>query len=363
MEEKKLIFLDRSNPHFPPPEESMIAVKKIISADIFSSYSNAAGLDALRQCITEKLRFINHISVDQDRILVTVGSSTGLILSLLLCSKTPGIILCPSPSYPGYLRLLSVLRRKVEFYNVQIFSESGPINQIKNFLQKKRVSTIILNTPHNPTGATVQKSILKRLSALSEKYGFQIISDEAYENYVYEDEHVSPASIGFKNRCYSIFSFSKTYSLSGIRLGYMAVPNQSKSESERLYRAMTIHTPIFSQVAGLAALLRKDFPKKIHLFYKNQMLQGIKILNNYKLKVSPPSGGLSYWINISKSGLSSDSFSTECLKQERLVIQPGIFFGSQYKEFVRVSFSGNQQQTQEGLKRLGSVWQRSINKS
>lgn len=361
MKDKKLnvISLDRTSTIYPPPKEIFESVTQALHKYSFTNYIQTRGIPELQTALVNKLHLMNNISVSHEQILITVGSSMAIVIALILSTRKKGFILCPNPFYPPYDRLIKTLRLKSIYYPLLKHNKFIPtIGSIKSLLNSKKVSTMIINSPSNPTGMVLRREILEEIIELSNKYGFDLISDEAYENFVYEGKHISPASINIAGDVFSIFSFSKTYAMSGWRLGYMIVPTKLTTEAEKLYRAMVINTPLFAQRAGLAAMSNRNFTDKIHNNFLKQRNATAKILTQYNVDFICPQGGLCFWIDISQTGLSSEEFVELCLKQAKIIVQAGTAFGSEGKDYIRASFSGPYIEMLEGVKRLGSLYKK-----
>lgn len=353
----KLILLDRTNPSYPPPKEIFKSVRKTLVKNDFTNYSETKGIPQLRIALVKKLYSVNHINVDQEQILITIGSSTALLLAIILSTRKKGFVLCPNPFYPPYGRLIKALGLKVLYYSLTEQNNFIPsLKRIKYLIKSHKISTMIINSPSNPTSIVLPIDLVKEIVDLSHRYGFDLISDEAYENFVYEGSYISVGSLNKAENTFSIFSFSKTYAMSGWRLGYIVIPKKVIKDAERLYRAMVINTPLFSQMAGLAAMANTNFPQEIYNNFLNQRNDAAKILNKYNIHFSIPQGGLCFWININSTKLSSIRFTELCLTKANLIIQPGTIFGSEGKDYIRVSFSGPKLETFEGMRRLGIIY-------
>lgn len=347
-----IINLDRTNPSYSSPKIVLQTVGKMLNKCNFTSYSEPEGLFELRKALSSKLRNINHIDISPDQIIVTVGSSIAIQLVLMLGNKNEVPVLCPNPGYPSYLKTLKYLKKNVIFYN-----PDQPEN-IKSIVSKRKISLCIINTPSNPTGYLLMHDDLKELVALSNEHKFFILSDEAYENYAYDTKHVSPASFDSKGTVFSTFSFSKTFSMSGWRVGYLVLPTQFIQKVRSLYRTMLINTPVLNQIAALAALTDTNFPSEIHNYYLNQRNNLISLLNSSNIPFTQPLGGLSIWINIANTKLTSENFVNLAFKHARIIIQAGNQFGTNGENFIRVSFSGINNEVFEGFNRLiNFYWQ------
>lgn len=350
------IYLDRSDPYYYLPKKVMESLSQELKNHNISQYSLTTGLPKLREELVGKLKDFNNILVDSSQILVTASSSIGLLLSFILCAMhKEGAILIPSLYYPPYKRLIESLNREYLFYPLDR-NFLPDIPTLKKIIKKNKVSCLIINSPSNPTGATFPRNIINQIVRLSKKHGFYIISDEAYENYVYQGKHISTASPTSSDTIISVFSFSKTFALSGWRLGYVVLPKIMISDAEKLYKGMMINTSLFSQLVGLTILKQHKFPSLLFRHFAKQKEKIESILKNYNIKFTSPNGGLSFWIDVSKTGLSGQAFYEYSLKHIKVIVQPGIAFGEEGKNYIRMSFSGSTENTSEGTLRLAKLY-------
>lgn len=350
------IYLDRSDPYYQLPKKVMESLSQELKNHNISQYSLTIGLPQLQEKLVQKLKDFNNILVDSSQILVTASSSIGLLVSLILCTMhKKGIILIPSLYYPPYKKLAESLNREYLFYPLDR-NFLPDIPTLKKIIKKNKVSCLIVNSPSNPTGATFPKNIIKQIIKLSQEHNFYLISDEAYENYVYQGKHISAASLISSDTILSVFSFSKTFALSGWRLGYVILPKIMISDAEKLYKALIINTSVFSQLVGLTILKQVKFPRLLFKHFAQQRQKIETILKHYNVKFISPNGGLSFWIDVSKTGLSGQAFYEYSLKHIKVIVQPGIAFGAEGKNYIRMSFSGSIESTHEGALRLAKLY-------
>lgn len=349
------IYLDRSDPYYQLPKKVMESLSQEIKNHNISQYSLTIGLPQLQEELVQKLKNFNNIPVDSSQILVTASSSLGLLVSFILCAMhNKGVILIPSLYYPPYKRLAESLNREYLFYPLNR-NFLPDIPTLKKIIKKNKVSCLIINSPSNPTGATFPRNIINQIIKLSQEYNFYLISDEAYENYVYQGKHISTASLVSSDNILSVFSFSKTFALSGWRLGYVVLPKIMISDAEKLYRGIMINTSLFSQLVGLAILKQHKFPSLLFRHFAKQKQKIETTLKHYDVKFISPNGGLSFWIDVSKTGLSGQAFYEYSLKHIKVIVQPGIAFGEDGKNYIRMSFSGSTENAYEGALRLAKL--------
>jgi aspartate aminotransferase len=253
--DQRIVPLHVGEPAFEPLIDAGRAMELAVR-DRRAGYCDAGGIPALRDALCEKVRRDNLVSTTPERIFVGPGS-TQLLLSLLRALTGPGdAVLLPRPYWPIYLHQCSVLGLTPSFYAV---ASSGHVDVEALASHGERVKVLVLNSPSNPQGAVLDRTTLLDVLELAHRYGWHVVSDEAYEDFAFIGEHLSPASLeaelGRPSRVTSVFSFSKTFGLTGLRLGYLVAPTRSVADAVRRVQEASIVAPSTpAQYAGLAAL-------------------------------------------------------------------------------------------------------------
>ncbi|HLA45690.1 MAG TPA: aminotransferase class I/II-fold pyridoxal phosphate-dependent enzyme, partial [Aggregatilineales bacterium] len=253
---QKVIPLHIGQPDFDTPEHIKAAAKQALD-DGLTGYTSNRGLPQLRQALAEKLRRENGLTVDPDKqIIVTVGANEAILMATMAFVNPGDEVLVLSPTWLHY------------FYCVRMaggIPVEVPLRASNNFLIdpddiRRRITNrtrmLIVNTPHNPTGAVYPYAVLKEIAQIVEQHGLLLLSDEIYEKLIYgEAEHVSLA--GFDNiadRTLTINGFSKAYAMTGWRLGYIISSPEHSSTLLRVHQYTTVCATSFAQAGAVAAL-------------------------------------------------------------------------------------------------------------
>ena len=357
-EGKKILHLDIGDPDFDTPKHIIeAAVKSLRSGD--THYDVAGGTRDFRKAIAKSVKKELGFLPEEEQILI--GPSPMLIYFLLQCVADKGDeVIVGDPAYARFYSLLNLLGLKPE--PVVLKEREGFRMNPDRVREKitKRTRLVIMNSPHNPTGAVMTKKENEQLFRLARKYNFLILSDEVYGKLIYSGQHYSP---GVNDHCRSnvviLNSFSKAYAMTGWRLGYLVGPKELMKKVEVLIRNTIFSLPVFIQKAGISALLGSDkFLKKTVVDYKkrrNILVAGLNRLPG--VKCAMPDGALYVFPNIRGTGLSSREFVNFMLEKAGVALSAGTEFGREGEGFIRVSFTVSMKDIQEAVKRMEAVLQ------
>ena len=216
-----VLHLEVGEPNFPTPDHIVEAAVRAARGG-YTKYTPNRGLVELREAIVGKLETHNRIAADIDDIVVTTGATNALILAFMVLVDPGDVVLLPDLEWPNLAMTPTMLNARVVRYRLE--PNDGFLPDIDGLDRLCRstsnVKVLVLNSPSNPTGAVYPRSVVEGLVELAERHDLYVISDECYEDIVFEGEHVSPASVGSSDRIVSVFSVSKSYAMTGWRLGY-----------------------------------------------------------------------------------------------------------------------------------------------
>lgn len=354
---KKIIHLEIGDPDFDtPPHIVEAAVKSLRSGD--THYDTAGGISELRRAIAKNLEKELGFFPDEGQILA--GPSPMLIYFLLQCIADKGDeVIVGDPAYARFYSLLSLLGLKPA---PVILKESEGFRMNPDRVREKitkKTRLIIMNSPHNPTGAMMTKQECDGFFQLAKKHDLFILSDEAYSKLVYGGRHHSPALNDFcRTNTIILNSFSKAYAMTGWRLGYIIGPEELIKKMEVLMRNTIFSLPVFIQKAGISALTGSDrFLKKTVAEYKGRCDFLVRGLNQLAgVKCSTPQGALYVFPNIRGTGLSSREFVNFMLKKAGVALSVGTEFGKTGEGFVRASFAIPLEDIKEAITRMKKAW-------
>ncbi|MEW6096056.1 MAG: pyridoxal phosphate-dependent aminotransferase [bacterium] len=337
---EKLINLSIGQPDFDVPQQIKQEAIKAINTG-FNKYTKTEGISELRERVSQKLKDKNNINVSAEDILITCGVSGGLFLAFyaLLDPQDEAIIF--DPYFTMYKHLINFID------GVPIYINTYPtfnlnIDRVKESITEK-TKLIVINSPGNPTGKTYSKKELESIAKIAKENDLVVISDEVYEEFMYEDEPFSIGSI--YDKTVTLNGFSKTYGMTGWRVGYAAGPSEIIQQMGKLQQYSFVCAPSFAQFAAIKAL-ECDVSKYIAEYRKKRDLiyEGLK--NHFN--VEKPSGG--FYIFPQVDGMTATAFVEKAIAKNLLII-PGNVFSEQDTNF-RLSFAASNETIERGIETL-----------
>tara|TARA_B100000287_G_scaffold134139_1_gene126084 strand:- start:2541 stop:3692 length:1152 start_codon:yes stop_codon:yes gene_type:complete len=312
-------------------------------------YTVALGLPELRLRIARLYRDWYKVDIDPNRVVVTSGSSGGFILSFASLFDSKQRIGIGSPGYPSYRQILKAQDLEPVLIETSIENRFQPIAED---LKNRNLSGVLIASPANPTGSMLNFESMEALitTSIDEKISF--ISDEIYHGIEYENKAISALQI--TDDCYVINSFSKYFSMTGWRVGWMVVPESHIRQIERLAQNMFICAPHSSQVAALHALdCNEELEKNLDIYNKNRELMKKGLEEAGFTKTSPPDGAFYIYADISEFSNDSLEFTQLVLKEAKVAITPGLDFDpARGNSTIRFSYARSTKDIIEGLERL-----------
>ncbi len=351
---KDTISLGQGIPFFGPPEEAIAAATAALSDELYFKYTEDAGLPSLRGAISKKLDLENKIKVDSDtNVMVTAGGNQAFINAIMAITNLDDDILILSPYY--FNTIMAVKLAGCNPITVDTDENYQP-NPSTIFSQvTPRTRAIVTISPNNPSGAVYDEDALKQINEFCAKKGIYHISDEAYEHFIFDDaNHISALSFDSEiTHTISLYSFSKSYGMSGYRVGYMVYPSELHNELLKVQDTIGICPPGPSQAAAEAALkVGSKYPRKFlptisqvrHMF-----VDELKAIENIYM---PDTKGSFYFLLRLHTNKSSWEIAKRLIEEFGLITIPGEVFGMGSPS-LRVSY-GNLQvpQAKEGITRL-----------
>ena len=344
----EVIHLEVGQPGSLAPKMAAESVKNKISKSPMG-YTVALGIPELREKIADLyLRWYN-VQVEPERIIVTPGSSGAFILTFTGLFDVGDTVGVGSPGYPSYrqiLKALSLTTNTIKTFNNNKF-QPVVADIINNSLDG-----LIVASPANPTGSMLNKNDLEKLITACKTKQTVFISDEIYHGIEYESRAVSALEVS--DDCIVINSFSKYFSMTGWRLGWVVVPKNHIRQFERLAQNMFICAPHISQIAALGALDAYDELNLNLKTYETNRTMLIEELPKLGLKnFAPPDGAFYFYIDVSEYTDDSVTFAKSILDEVHVAITPGIDFDSERGlKTIRLSYACSTSDLKEGLKRL-----------
>lgn len=340
-------------PDFDTPEHiKNSAILSIKSG--FTKYTAASGIDELKEAIVEKLKNNNNLFYDKSQIVVSCGAKHSLFNIFQTIIEEGDEVIIPVPYWVTYPEQVKV------FYGKPVFIDTDEKDGFKIKPEKlksaitKKTKAFLLNSPSNPTGTVYTENEIREIASLLKDIDIFIISDEVYEKLIYNGiKHFSIASLdGFKEKTFVVNAMSKTYAMTGWRLGYIAGPKDIVKAISNLQSHATSNPTSFVQKAGITALnSSQDEVYKMVKEFDNRRKYIVERLNKIKnISCIKPNGAFYAFANILKTGFSSKEFAEKLLNEEKVVVIPGVDFGKE--GYIRLSYATSMSKIEEGLNRI-----------
>ena len=343
-----IIHMEIGQPGTPAPK----IAKEYLSKEIHSNnlgYTVSLGLPELRKKISKLYGEWYNLDLNPERVVVTNGSSGAFILSFTSLFDSRDRIGIGSPGYPSYRQILKSLDLVPVDIQTEMYNNFQPVpSDIKN----NSIKGLLVASPANPTGSMLDKQSLKNLINSASENNVSFISDEIYHGIEYEKKATTALEI--TDDCYVINSFSKYFSMTGWRVGWMVVPETHIRQVERLAQNMFICAPHSSQIAALGALSSgKELRQNLEVYKINRelLIDGLKKAGFDKF--APPDGAFYVYADISQFSSDSLSFCKSMLEKAGVAITPGLDFDStRGKQTIRFSYACTTDEIKEGIKRI-----------
>jgi aspartate aminotransferase len=273
-------------------------------------------------------------------------------------------ILIPDPGWPNYQMMADVLSAQAVLY--PLLPEEGylpDLDQLDELARTSGATVLMINSPGNPTGAVFPRDVMERLVDLAARHGMYLLSDECYEQVVFEGEHVSPASLGAPDHVLSVFSMSKSYAMTGWRMGYLTGPSDVVDLVAKVQEPMISCATAIAQKAGQAALDGdQECVQEMTRSYRDRRDMVVEILREGGLLVSVPHGAFYIMADVSAAAQDSYAFARRLITEAGVAVAPGETFGPSGAGTVRLSLATATADLREGTERLVravSTWGRS----
>lgn len=322
-----------------------------------TDYGPNGGIPELRTAIVDKLAAENNIHVDPERVWVTVGATQGLHQAMVLTLAAGDEVLVPDPGYTTFTMNARMLDAVPVTYSLLPASGFQPDIEQLETLVTERTRVIIINSPSNPLGVVFDESVLRELLAFAKRHDLWIISDEVYERFTHDTKHVSIASLDDDGRVFTTFSLSKTYAMTGIRVGYLVTPPGLAVTMRTVQEASISCVATPDQVAGVAAMLgEQQHVEDAMAHYRSNLEAAIRLLEGRGIRYQRPAAAFYLWIDVSHaSGGDVAGWAEELLLKERVAVAPGSAFGRSGEGWIRVCLAAREESLLAGLDRLPAV--------
>ena len=345
---RRIIHMEVGQPGTPAPKQATNSVVESMTKNNLG-YTVALGLPELRKRISELYGEWYNVDINPKRIAITPGSSSAFVASFTSLFDSGDRVGIAAPGYPSYKQILKALDLVPVTIQTIIENRFQPLPQN---LPNNDLSGFLIASPANPTGSMLDYKSLSDLIHISQENNISFISDEIYHGIEYEKKAVTALEI--TDDCYVINSFSKYFSMTGWRIGWIIVPENHIRQIESIVQNMFICAPHVSQVAAIAAIDAKDeLEYNMSVYRENRSLMIEGLAKAGFTEIAPPDGAFYIYADISKFSNNSFKFARDILDEAGIAITPGFDFDAERgNETIRFSYAGTTDDMKEGLSRL-----------
>ncbi|MDG6906946.1 MAG: pyridoxal phosphate-dependent aminotransferase [Nitrososphaerota archaeon] len=356
------VHLEFGEPDFDTPDNIKVAAIEAIRSGK-TKYASSAGIPELRTAVAEKMKRDNKIDYDPKKeIVITAGATAGINLALLATMDGGEEILVPDPGWATYVHAVNITGAKPVPYQLREEANYALEKKDLSRLITDRTKAILLNSPSNPTGSILSRKTLMDIAEFAVEHDLFVLSDEVYEKFLYRDgsdnEHVSIASLsGMKDRVVTINAFSKTYSMTGWRIGYVGASEPIAAAMTKINAAASSCVSTINQYAGLEALIgpQDSVGKMISAFAKRRDIL-VKGLNEFSgFKCPTPRGAFYTFPNVKETGMTSDQLAMKIIDEAHVAVVPGSSFGKQGEGYLRIAYANSAENIQNALARMKKI--------
>ena len=354
---REIVHLEIGEPDFDTPSNIVEAAVKALRQGQ-THYTPSAGIPQLREAIAEEVSTTRGIEVNPDQVVVTPGGKPIMFFAILALCEQGDEVIYPNPGFPIYGSMINFTGATP--VPVPLPMEKDFRFDIEEFksLVSPRTKMIILNSPHNPTGGVLTEEDLAAIAEAAIENDALVLSDEIYSRMVYEGEFASITSIpGMEERTIILDGFSKTYAMTGWRLGYGVMPAWLAAQVANLMVNSNSCTAAFSQWAAVEALQGpQDEPQKMVEAFRQRrdvIVDGLNQIPGFRCL--RPKGAFYVFPNIEGTGMSSQEMEDFLLNEAGVATLSGTSFGEYGEGFVRFSYANSVENIQKALSRIGEA--------
>jgi aspartate/methionine/tyrosine aminotransferase len=355
---RSIVHLEIGEPDFDTPNNIKEAAVKALKAG-YTHYVPAAGIPELRTAIAEYLSKSRGINVDPDEVVVTPGAKPIIFFSILACVEPGDEVLYPNPGFPIYESMVNFVGAKPVPMPLKEENDFAIDNDDTADKITKKTKLIILNSPENPTGGVLTKDNLEVIAdRIKDRDDVLVLTDEVYSQIIYEGKHQSIASLpGMKDKTILLDGFSKTYAMTGWRLGYAAMRKDLAQKVAQLMINSNSCTCAFTQMAGVEALRGpQDESRKFVDEFKRRrevIVNGLNEINGITCK--KPRGAFYVFPNVKSFGIQSKKLADQILQDAGVAVLSGTAFGSYGEGYLRLSFANSVENINKAMERISAL--------
>jgi len=356
---REIIHLEIGEPDFDTPVHIREAAKKALDEG-YTHYGPAAGIPELREAIAESIGATRNISVNPDQVVVTLGAKPIMFFSILALTQAGDEVIYPNPGFPIYESVINFTGAKAVPIPLREEKEFRfDVNELRPLIND-RTRMIILNSPHNPTGGMLSLSDLEAVAEMISGRDIMVLSDEIYEFVLYENKFQSIASLpGMQEKTIILHGFSKTYAMTGWRLGFGVMPEWLAERITQLQVNSNSCPNSFVQYGGIAALKGpQDDSRKMVAEFRRRRDVIVKGLNGLEgISCLTPGGAFYVFPNVKelvkKTGKNTKELADYFLNESGVAVLSGTAFGEYGDGYLRMSYANSVENIQKAIRWMG----------
>ncbi|MCH8299106.1 MAG: pyridoxal phosphate-dependent aminotransferase [Candidatus Marinimicrobia bacterium] len=354
---KSIIHLEIGEPDFDTPRHIVEAAHKALD-DGWTHYGPASGDMNLKEAIVEEIKSSRNIDIGVENVVVTPGAKPIMFFGILSCVEEGDEVIYPNPGFPIYESMINFIGAKPVPLTLREEKDfSFEIDELSDLINDK-TRMIIINSPQNPTGGVLSLEDLEQIASLVAERDIIVMTDEVYSRMVYDGEHHSILSLdGMKEKTILIEGFSKTYAMTGWRLGYGVMPENVADMVSKFMVNSNSCTASFTQRAGIQALTgsQEDSENMIAEFKerKSVIVDGLNAIPGISCRT--PKGAFYVFPNIKETGMTSEKAENKFLNDAGVACLKGTSFGANGEGYIRFSYANSKENIREALERIERV--------
>ena len=351
-----VLHLEVGEPDFQTPAHIVEAAARA-AAEGYTKYTPNRGLPSVVEAICDKLARRNGISAGPDQVVVTTGA-VGAITGALIALVEPGEgILLPDPGWPNYQMMATLIGAQTIAYPLDPAHGYEPdLERLAELAALPQVKAIVVNSPGNPTGAVWRRETVARVVEIARANGLYVVSDEVYEEIVFDGDHVSPATFDDDGRVVTVSGVSKTYAMTGWRIGYLAASPEVAGLVAKVQEPLVACAAAVSQRAAEAALSGpQDCVATMRDAYRQRRDVAVAALRDGGLLVSEPRGAFYILADVERATDDTYAFARALVADHAVAVAPGDTFGRAGHGLVRLSLASPTDVIEEGIARLAGA--------
>jgi aspartate aminotransferase/aminotransferase len=348
-----VLHLEVGEPDFPTPPHIVEAGARAVREG-HTKYTANAGTASLREAIAVKLAARNGLAVEPSQVVVTHGAINALLTALMVLVERGEGILVPDPGWPNYQMMATMLGAEAIPYPLDAARGYEPdLERLASLAATPAAKVLLTNSPGNPTGSVWSRETVRRTVEIAQEHGLYVLSDEVYEELVFEGEHVSSAVFDRDGRVITVSAVSKTYAMTGWRIGYLAATPELAGLVAKTQEAIVACPNAMAQVAAEVALTGpQDCVAEMRDAYRRRRDVAVEALAAAGLLINEPRGAFYILADVSHATDDTVAFARSLVVDHGLAVAPGATFGPGGERAVRLSLASPAAVVEEGIARL-----------